>query len=92
MQGRRNREIAETLHTTEGSVKVYLNRIFSKTGAKSRHELAATGPALMQRLEFDIPVQPVPPHAADRFDSAWMFTGGKSDFQSTGVRYDSFKR
>jgi two-component system, NarL family, nitrate/nitrite response regulator NarL len=91
-QGRRNREIAETLHTTEGSVKVYLNRIFSKTGARSRHELALTGPAIMQRLEFHPPAQPVSQHAAGGFDSAWMSTGGPSDFQSIGVPYDSFKR
>lgn len=92
MQGRRNREIAETLHTTEGSVKVYMNRIFSKTGAKSRRELVLTGAALMQRGEFPTTALPAPQHTADGFDSAWMLTSGQSDFQSTGVRYDSFKR
>jgi DNA-binding NarL/FixJ family response regulator len=43
MGGRTNRQIATELHTTEGSVKVYLNRVFGKTGVKSRHELALVG-------------------------------------------------
>lgn len=38
--GMRNREIGETLGMTEGSVKVYLNRIFDKLGLDNRTELA----------------------------------------------------
>jgi DNA-binding CsgD family transcriptional regulator len=38
--GLRNREIAEKLGVTEGTVKVYLNRIYKKTGARNRTELA----------------------------------------------------
>lgn len=38
--GLRNREIAERLHITEGTVKAYLHAIFDKAGVKSRTELA----------------------------------------------------
>ena len=38
--GLRNREIGERLGMTEGSVKVYLNRIFDKLGVENRTELA----------------------------------------------------
>lgn len=36
----RNREIASQLGMTEGSIKVYLNRIFDKLGVENRTELA----------------------------------------------------
>ena len=39
-QGLRNREIAEQLGVTEGTVKVYLHGIFEKLGVSSRTELA----------------------------------------------------
>lgn len=39
-QGLRNREIAETLGITEGTVKVYLHTVFAKTGVANRTELA----------------------------------------------------
>jgi DNA-binding NarL/FixJ family response regulator len=39
-QGLRNKEIAYTLGVTEGTVKVYLCRLFQKTGAGDRLELA----------------------------------------------------
>ena len=39
-QGLRNREIAEKLGLTEGSVKVYLHAIFEKLGVATRTELA----------------------------------------------------
>ncbi|HZF46304.1 MAG TPA: response regulator transcription factor [Sphingomonadaceae bacterium] len=38
--GMRNRDIAEEIGTTEGSVKVYLHRIYEKVGVSSRTELA----------------------------------------------------
>lgn len=50
--GRRNRDIAEQLGVTEGTVKVYLHAVFEKLGVSSRTELAiradeflAEGPA-----------------------------------------------
>jgi two-component system nitrate/nitrite response regulator NarP len=39
-RGLRNREIAEELGVTEGTVKVYLHAIFEKLGVKNRTELA----------------------------------------------------
>lgn len=42
-QGLKNREIAEALSITEGTVKVYLSRLFHKLGVKDRFELALYG-------------------------------------------------
>ncbi len=39
-QGRRNKDIADELGLTEGSVKVYLHKIFGKLGLENRTELA----------------------------------------------------
>lgn len=39
-QGCKNKEIAFSLQITEGTVKVYLSRLFQKTGASDRLELA----------------------------------------------------
>ena len=39
-QGLKNREIAERLGTTEGTVKAYLHAIFDKVGVENRTELA----------------------------------------------------
>jgi two-component system, NarL family, nitrate/nitrite response regulator NarL len=39
-KGMRNREIAEKLGVTEGTIKVYLHTIFDKLGVSSRTELA----------------------------------------------------
>ncbi len=39
-RGLRNREIAEQLRVTEGTVKVYLHAVFEKLGVSSRTELA----------------------------------------------------
>jgi DNA-binding NarL/FixJ family response regulator len=39
-QGKLNKEIAFELHLCEGTIKEYLNRIFRKTGATNRTELA----------------------------------------------------
>lgn len=38
--GLRNREIADRLGFTEGTVKTYLHSLFRKTGARNRTELA----------------------------------------------------
>ena len=93
MEGRRNREIAEALHTTEGSVKVYMNRIFWKTGAKTRHDLALTGHRAVPRREVRMPRQTAEQRVADTFDAAWMSTGGPFNSETTReVSYDSIKR
>jgi DNA-binding NarL/FixJ family response regulator len=42
-QGLTNKEIAATLHASEGAVKVYLSHLFEKTGVKDRFELALYG-------------------------------------------------
>jgi two-component system nitrate/nitrite response regulator NarP len=41
--GLKNREIAHMLDITEGTVKVYLSRLFQKLGVKDRFELALFG-------------------------------------------------
>jgi DNA-binding CsgD family transcriptional regulator len=50
-RGHRNKEIADRLCLREGTVKVYLSRVFTKTGAGSRHEFAMQ---TMQRHLDDI--------------------------------------
>lgn len=42
-QGLKNKEIATALEISEGTVKVYLSRLFEKVGAKDRFELALFG-------------------------------------------------
>jgi two-component system, NarL family, nitrate/nitrite response regulator NarL len=42
-QGLKNKEIATELMITEGTVKVYLSRLFQKVGVKDRFELALFG-------------------------------------------------
>jgi DNA-binding NarL/FixJ family response regulator len=41
--GLKNKEIASTLSITEGTVKVYLSRLFQKLGVRDRFELALYG-------------------------------------------------
>jgi len=48
--GLKNKEIAEALSITPGTVKVHLMHIFEKTGAKDRFELAVHGRRLLGRL------------------------------------------
>jgi DNA-binding NarL/FixJ family response regulator len=42
-QGMKNKEIATALNISDGSVKVYLSRLFEKAGVKDRFELALFG-------------------------------------------------
>jgi len=42
-QGLKNKEIAYAMGLTEGTVKVYLSRLFPKVGAKDRFDLALMG-------------------------------------------------
>jgi DNA-binding NarL/FixJ family response regulator len=46
-EGRKNKEIAEELSITAGTVKVHLMHIFEKTGVKDRFELAIQGRKLL---------------------------------------------
>ena len=45
--GLKNKEIAEALAITSGTVKVHLMHIFEKTGVKDRFELAVHGRRLV---------------------------------------------
>ena len=42
-QGLKNKEIASKLNISEGTVKVYMSRMFQKLGVKDRFELALYG-------------------------------------------------
>ncbi len=46
-RGMKNKEVADLLHITAGTVKVHLMHIFEKTGVKDRVELALQGPGLL---------------------------------------------
>jgi two-component system nitrate/nitrite response regulator NarP len=46
-RGMRNREIAEELGVTEGTVKVYLHALFDKLGVENRTELAMRAAQLL---------------------------------------------
>lgn len=64
--GASNADIARALHTTPSTVKGCLARLFRKTGARNRRELAELGIALLRAAE--------PPKEDDRatFDTNWM--------------------
>jgi DNA-binding NarL/FixJ family response regulator len=47
-QGMKNKQIAEALSITAGTVKVHLMHIFEKTGARNRFQLALQGPHLLR--------------------------------------------
>jgi two-component system nitrate/nitrite response regulator NarL len=49
-QGLKNKEIAATLSISEGTVKVYLSRLFQKVGVKDRFELALYGLRNLQNI------------------------------------------
>lgn len=53
-QGLKNKEIATVMSITEGTVKVYVSRLFEKVGAKDRLELALVGLRNAQ-LQADTP-------------------------------------
>lgn len=56
-QGMKNREIAERLSITPGTVKVHLMHVFEKTGARDRYELAIRGARLLMETEPDVEVR-----------------------------------
>ena len=50
-QGLKNKEISTTLSISEGTVKVYLSKLFAKVGVKDRFELALCGFKNMATVE-----------------------------------------
>ena len=49
-QGLRNKQIAAEMNITEGTVKIYLFRLFVKLGVRNRFELASCG--VLDQMEF----------------------------------------
>lgn len=74
-QGLKNKEIAATLFISEGTVKVYLSRLFQKLGVKDRFELALFGlknmPAGEGVVELPDPRETVP-FRKDAGQSQWL--------------------
>jgi DNA-binding CsgD family transcriptional regulator len=57
-QGLKNKEIASTLQISEGTVKVYLSRLFQKVGVKDRFELALYGLRNLQNMTGEAASEP----------------------------------
>lgn len=55
--GLKNREIAERLRITPGTVKVHLMHVFEKTGARDRYELAVHGGRLLDQTAEPVEVR-----------------------------------
>lgn len=53
-RGLKNKEIAEALSITAGTVKVHLMHIFEKTGVKDRFQLALQGRQLLSAVENEL--------------------------------------
>jgi DNA-binding NarL/FixJ family response regulator len=71
-EGQKNKEIAQTLSITAGTVKVHLMHIFEKTGVKDRFELAIQGRKL---LGLDAPGVPkLGPRSEDQSEAALKYT------------------
>jgi DNA-binding NarL/FixJ family response regulator len=71
-EGLKNKEIAQTLSITAGTVKVHLMHIFEKTGVKDRFELAIQGRKL---LGMESPaVARLGPHSAEQSEPALKYT------------------
>jgi DNA-binding NarL/FixJ family response regulator len=64
-QGMRNKQIAHEMGITEGTVKIYLFRLFHKLGVRNRFELArcATGDQLQLAPQQQIPADEPPEEA-----------------------------
>jgi DNA-binding NarL/FixJ family response regulator len=75
-QGLKNKEIAATLFISEGTVKVYLSRLFHKLGVKDRFELALFGlknmPLGEALVEVPQPRQEQSPFRKDVAQSQWL--------------------
>ena len=64
--GLKNKEIAEALAITPGTVKVHLMHIFEKTGVKDRFELAVQGRRLLG-TEHALPAEALENRTAKSF-------------------------
>ena len=74
-QGLKNKEIASTLFISEGTVKVYLSRLFHKLAVKDRFELALFGLKNMHTGEglIEVPqLRQEPPVRKDAGQSQWL--------------------
>ena len=75
-QGLKNKEIAATLFISEGTVKVYLSRLFHKLGVKDRFELALYGLKNMPAGESTVLELPAPrammPEKKDAAQAQWL--------------------
>ncbi len=60
-QGLRNKQIAGEMGITEGTVKIYLFRLFHKLGVRNRFELARCG--ILEQLQLTPTPMPPPPKA-----------------------------
>jgi two-component system, NarL family, nitrate/nitrite response regulator NarL len=66
-QGLKNKEISSTLQISEGTVKVYLSRLFQKVGVKDRFELALYGLRNLQNMTGEMSADTSqPPKAGGR--------------------------
>jgi DNA-binding NarL/FixJ family response regulator len=59
-EGQKNKEIAARLSISEGTVKVYLSKLFAKVGAKDRYELALFGLRNSPDAALSSPDRPAP--------------------------------
>ena len=71
-EGLKNKEIAETLSITAGTVKVHLMHIFEKTGVKDRFELAIQGRRLLGLDPAGVPRRG--PQSAELVESELKYT------------------
>jgi two-component system, NarL family, nitrate/nitrite response regulator NarL len=71
-EGLKNKEIAEALSITAGTVKVHLMHVFEKTGVKDRFELAIQGRKLLGLDAPGVPKQG--PHSADLPEAELKYT------------------
>ena len=63
-QGLRNKQIAGEMGITEGTVKIYLFRLFQKLGVRNRFELARCG--ILDQLQFAPSGPAIPPGKSER--------------------------
>src|SRR5580698_4786741 len=63
-QGMRNKQIAGEMGITEGTVKIYLFRLFHKLGVRNRFELARCG--ILEQLQLTPPAALPPPPKAEK--------------------------